>query len=106
MRVAAWANARSGTKPVTWFPAALIEWDTPIEGRPGPAATEAPAAQPWWRQIFQLTKPSRLIGLFGRSLMTWADLDASSLLGAVPQVTQCSALTNPLAQLRAWSARP
>ncbi|MFF1870144.1 hypothetical protein [Kitasatospora herbaricolor] len=55
VRVAAWANARGDTKPVTWFPAALVEWDTPIEGRTGPAAIEAPvrrAAQPWWRRIF------------------------------------------------------
>ncbi|MFE2914948.1 hypothetical protein ACFXI0_29415 [Kitasatospora indigofera] len=54
-RVAAWANARGDTKPVTWFPGALIEWDTPIESRPGPVITEtAPAAsRPWWRRILQ-----------------------------------------------------
>ncbi|MFC9329553.1 hypothetical protein [Kitasatospora sp. NPDC057015] len=52
-RVAAWANARVDTKPVTWFPGALIEWDTPIRSRLRPAGTEtAPsAAQPWWRRI-------------------------------------------------------
>ncbi|WP_354637109.1 hypothetical protein [Kitasatospora camelliae] len=40
VRVAAWANARGDTKPVTWFPGALIEWDIPIEGRVGPATTD------------------------------------------------------------------
>ncbi|WP_405021305.1 hypothetical protein OHV05_34760 [Kitasatospora sp. NBC_00070] len=55
VRVAAWANARGDTKPVTWFPAALVEWDTQVEGRTGPAVTETAvrrAAQPWWRRIF------------------------------------------------------
>ncbi|GAA3011316.1 hypothetical protein GCM10020229_23540 [Kitasatospora albolonga] len=54
VRVAAWANARTDTKPVTWFPAALVEWDTPIEGRPGPDPSEAPVppvTPPWWRRI-------------------------------------------------------
>ena len=36
-RVAAWANARGDTKPVTWFPGALIE------SRLGPVTTETPA---------------------------------------------------------------
>ncbi|WP_190215014.1 hypothetical protein [Kitasatospora indigofera] len=64
-RVAAWANARRDTKPVTWFPAALIEWDTPVEGRTGPVASEAPvrrAAQPWWRRTSWRTGPSRAVG--------------------------------------------
>ncbi|MFI5530094.1 hypothetical protein ACIA8O_16270 [Kitasatospora sp. NPDC051853] len=64
-RVAAWANARSDTKPVTWFPAALIEWDTPIEGRTGPVVRGAPArraARPWWRRIFRRTRPGRVVG--------------------------------------------
>ncbi|MFD7961321.1 hypothetical protein ACFV5J_11015 [Streptomyces zaomyceticus] len=55
VRVATWANARGDTKPVTWFPAALVEWDTSIEGRTGPAATEVPvrrAAEPWRLRIF------------------------------------------------------
>ncbi|MGW4646640.1 hypothetical protein [Kitasatospora sp. NPDC004289] len=50
----AWASIRTDTEPVTWFPAALVEWDTPIEGRPGPAASEAPVppvTPPWWRRI-------------------------------------------------------
>ncbi|MFF2548673.1 hypothetical protein ACFVUY_39780 [Kitasatospora sp. NPDC058063] len=54
VRVAAWANARGDTKPVTWFPGALIEWDTLIEGRTGPVTPEAPTppvARSWWRQI-------------------------------------------------------
>ncbi|MFF9143923.1 hypothetical protein ACF1BN_03535 [Streptomyces sp. NPDC014861] len=54
LRVAAWANARGDTKPATWFPGALIEWDTPIESRLGPVTTEPPtpsALQPWWRRI-------------------------------------------------------
>ncbi|MFJ4681685.1 hypothetical protein [Kitasatospora sp. NPDC088783] len=55
-RVAAWANTRGDTKPVTWFPGALIEWDTPIESRPGPATIEPEPSttQPWWRRILQL----------------------------------------------------
>ncbi|MEU3402192.1 hypothetical protein [Streptomyces filamentosus] len=55
LRVAAWANTRGDTKPVTWFPGALIEWDTPIESGLGPVTTEAPAPsaqQPWWGRIF------------------------------------------------------
>ncbi|MFJ8443081.1 hypothetical protein [Kitasatospora griseola] len=56
-RVAAWANARDDTKPVTWVPARLIEWDTPLEGRPAPAtdARHVPAS------------PSLLGGLFRRA---------------------------------------
>ncbi|MFF2778597.1 hypothetical protein ACFVU3_27220 [Streptomyces sp. NPDC058052] len=42
LRVAAWANTREDTKPVTWFPGALIEWDIPVESRLGPATTEIP----------------------------------------------------------------
>lgn len=54
LRVAAWANTRGDTKPVTWFPGALIEWDTPIESGLGPVTTETPAPaarQPWWGRI-------------------------------------------------------
>jgi hypothetical protein len=61
LRVAAWANACGDTKPVTWFPGALIEWDTRIEGRPGPVTPEAPplrAARPWWRRILQRARQS------------------------------------------------
>jgi hypothetical protein len=50
LRVAAWANTRGDTKPVTWFPAALIEWDTPLDSGPGPVTTQTlalPARQPW-----------------------------------------------------------
>ncbi|MFF6835201.1 hypothetical protein ACFY84_25535 [Streptomyces sp. NPDC012438] len=50
LRVAAWANTRRDTKPVTWFPGALIEWDIPGESRLGSVTTEAPAPparQPW-----------------------------------------------------------
>ncbi|MEU6237000.1 hypothetical protein [Kitasatospora sp. NPDC047058] len=53
-RVAAWANARDDTKPVTWFPAALVEWDDPIESRFVPVVPEAPQPaprQPWWRRL-------------------------------------------------------
>lgn len=55
-RIAAWANVRGDTKPVTWFPGALIGWDTPIESRPGPVTTGTgpSASQPWWRRILQL----------------------------------------------------
>ncbi|MFD5922485.1 hypothetical protein ACFVYP_38050 [Kitasatospora sp. NPDC058201] len=57
-RVAAWANARGDTKPVTWFPGVLIEWDAPIESHLGPVVTEtAPSApQLWWRRILQLQR--------------------------------------------------
>ncbi|MFJ5712338.1 hypothetical protein [Streptomyces sp. NPDC093105] len=54
VRVAAWANSREDTKPVTWFPAALIEWDTPIESGLAPVTTEAPepsAHGSWWGRI-------------------------------------------------------
>ncbi|MEU3609512.1 hypothetical protein AB0E83_29335 [Streptomyces sp. NPDC035033] len=56
LQVAAWANTRGDTKPVTWFPGALIEWDTPIESSLGPVTTENPAPperQPWWGRILQ-----------------------------------------------------
>ncbi len=56
LRVAAWANTRGDTKPVTWFPGALIEWDTPIESGLGPVTTETPAPparQSWWGRILQ-----------------------------------------------------
>ncbi|MGW6706699.1 hypothetical protein ACWGDE_17660 [Streptomyces sp. NPDC054956] len=58
-RVAAWANARDDTKPVTWFPGALIEWDTPIEGGPVTAGTPEPPAppRPWWHRILPRTAP-------------------------------------------------
>ncbi|MFG3227239.1 hypothetical protein ACGF07_20950 [Kitasatospora sp. NPDC048194] len=60
-RVAAWANARDDTKPVTWFPGALIEWGAPIESRPGPATTEntPSASEPWWRRVLQLWPPTK-----------------------------------------------
>ncbi|MEU5217399.1 hypothetical protein AB0G79_14525 [Streptomyces sp. NPDC020807] len=35
-RVAAWANGRGDTKPVTWFPGTLIEWDILAWSRFGP----------------------------------------------------------------------
>ncbi|PJN29179.1 hypothetical protein [Kitasatospora sp. CB02891] len=56
-RLAAWANARNDTKPVTWVPARLVEWDTPLHGLPAPAAgaRNVPAS------------PSRLRGLVRRS---------------------------------------
>ncbi|WP_030693354.1 hypothetical protein [Streptomyces globisporus] len=50
LQVAAWANTRGDTKPVTWFPGALVEWDIPVESGFGPVTTEtlAPLArQPW-----------------------------------------------------------
>ncbi|MER5348908.1 hypothetical protein ABT093_01015 [Kitasatospora sp. NPDC002551] len=52
-RLAAWANARDDTKPVTWFPAALVEWDTPIESRFVPIVTAppVPAPAPWWKRL-------------------------------------------------------
>ncbi|QES09257.1 hypothetical protein DEJ44_28935 [Streptomyces venezuelae] len=43
LRVAARANTRGDTKPVTWFPGVLIEWDTPIQSGLSPDTTEAPA---------------------------------------------------------------
>ncbi|MFJ1793306.1 hypothetical protein [Kitasatospora griseola] len=54
---AAWANDRNDTKPVTWAPARLIEWDTPLEGLPAPTvdARNVP------------TSPSRLRSFFRRS---------------------------------------
>lgn len=54
LQVAAWANTRGDTKPVTWFPGALIEWDIPVGSRPGPVTTETPAPparQPWCSRI-------------------------------------------------------
>ncbi|MFI8085307.1 hypothetical protein ACIF6L_31520 [Kitasatospora sp. NPDC086009] len=54
VRVAAWANMRGDTKPVTWFPGALMEWDAPVQGRITSAAADAPAppdVRPWWRRI-------------------------------------------------------
>ncbi|WP_223183753.1 MULTISPECIES: hypothetical protein [unclassified Streptomyces] len=42
LRVAAWANSRRDTKPVTWFPGTLIEWDTPIKSGLDPAISKAP----------------------------------------------------------------
>lgn len=44
VRVAAWANVRGDTKPVTWFPGALIEWDTLIQGHTGPATINPDAS--------------------------------------------------------------
>ncbi|OKJ03283.1 hypothetical protein [Kitasatospora sp. CB01950] len=35
-RLATWANTRTDTKPVTWFPASLIEWDIPAAYRSPP----------------------------------------------------------------------
>ncbi|MFE7559035.1 hypothetical protein [Kitasatospora sp. NPDC057500] len=53
-RLAAWANALDDTQPVTWFPAALVEWDTPIESRFVPIVTEPPVPTPvpWWERLF------------------------------------------------------
>ncbi|MFF7452879.1 hypothetical protein [Kitasatospora sp. NPDC008115] len=53
-RLAAWANARDDTKPVTWFPATLIEWDTPIESHFVPIVPEPPVPTPvpWWERLF------------------------------------------------------
>ncbi|MFJ8039327.1 hypothetical protein ACIRBX_02280 [Kitasatospora sp. NPDC096147] len=51
--VAAWANARGDT-PGTWYPAALIEWESPVVGRESTGA-DAPTpvgSRPWWRRIF------------------------------------------------------
>ncbi|MFF3838368.1 hypothetical protein [Streptomyces sp. NPDC001930] len=56
LRVAAWANTRGDTKPVIWFPGALIEWDTPLESGLGPVTTETPAPparQPWRGRILR-----------------------------------------------------
>ncbi|WP_194235874.1 hypothetical protein [Streptomyces sp. CB01881] len=59
-RVAAWANTLGDIKPVTWFPAALIEWDTPIESRFVPITTEAPQPPPqqsWWQRLIRQAQP-------------------------------------------------
>ncbi|MFB7475909.1 hypothetical protein [Kitasatospora sp. NPDC056184] len=58
-RLAAWANARDDTKPVTWFPAALVEWDAPVEGNGVPAAPAdpAPSPTPWWHRLLGLDRP-------------------------------------------------
>ncbi|MGV9269114.1 hypothetical protein ACWDRR_31115 [Kitasatospora sp. NPDC003701] len=57
-RVAAWANGLGDTKPVTWFPAALIEWDTPIESRFAPVATDPPPPRtPWWHRLVPSHSP-------------------------------------------------
>ncbi|MFF2952809.1 hypothetical protein ACFVVU_15870 [Kitasatospora sp. NPDC057965] len=55
-RLAAWANARDDTKPVTWFPAALVEWDTPIESRFVPIVPAPPVPTPirWWERFLEL----------------------------------------------------
>ncbi|MFB7512696.1 hypothetical protein [Streptomyces sp. NPDC056144] len=37
LRVAAWANMHEDTKPVTWFPGALIEWDISVASHRGPS---------------------------------------------------------------------
>ncbi|MFJ8474459.1 hypothetical protein [Kitasatospora sp. NPDC094011] len=55
-RVAAWANARDDTKPVTWVPALLMEWDVPIESRfvpvvGGPERPDQPPSQPWYHWL-------------------------------------------------------
>ncbi|BFV60441.1 hypothetical protein KCMC57_up55450 [Kitasatospora sp. CMC57] len=47
-RVADWANTRDDTAPVTWFPAALVEWDEPVVGTAAPAAK--PSRAPRWRR--------------------------------------------------------
>ncbi|MFE6866877.1 hypothetical protein ACFVFS_09990 [Kitasatospora sp. NPDC057692] len=56
-RLAAWANARDDTKPVTWFPAALVEWDTPVEGNGAPPAPVPPSPAPWWNRLLGLDHP-------------------------------------------------
>ncbi|MFJ4092350.1 hypothetical protein ACIPYS_12290 [Kitasatospora sp. NPDC089913] len=55
-RVATWANARDDTKPVTWFPATLLEWDTPIESTFVPVLTDPapPRPTPWWQRLADL----------------------------------------------------
>ncbi|MFC5667746.1 hypothetical protein ACFP3U_32880 [Kitasatospora misakiensis] len=55
-RVATWANARDDTKPVTWFPATLLTWDTPIETTfvPVTTAQPAPAPTPCWQRLADL----------------------------------------------------
>ncbi|MFD9595186.1 hypothetical protein ACFWA9_20875 [Kitasatospora sp. NPDC059973] len=51
-RVATWANGLGDTKPVTWFPAALVEWNAPIETHFEPITTEAPRPpRPWWQRF-------------------------------------------------------
>ncbi|MCX4745202.1 hypothetical protein OG455_06650 [Kitasatospora sp. NBC_01287] len=47
------ADALGDTKPVTWFPAVLIEWDSPIESRFAPIAAETPSPppRPRWRRL-------------------------------------------------------
>ncbi|WP_405363350.1 hypothetical protein OG535_38355 [Kitasatospora sp. NBC_00085] len=60
-RVAAWANTLGDTKPVTWFPAALIEWDIPVESRFVPITTGAPQLppqQPWWDRLVRRARPT------------------------------------------------
>ncbi|MEK2488268.1 hypothetical protein WN990_01775 [Kitasatospora purpeofusca] len=55
-RLATWANARDDTKPVTWFPATLLTWDTPIETTFVPVLTGPPTLQPtpWWERLADL----------------------------------------------------
>lgn len=57
-RVAAWANARDDTKPVTWFPAALLEWDTPVESRFVPITATTPPPRPWWHRLTLRVPPA------------------------------------------------
>ncbi|PBC67355.1 hypothetical protein BX265_7944 [Streptomyces sp. TLI_235] len=50
--VAAWANARTDTKPVTWFAAAVVEWSDRV-GRPTtepPPPADRDRRRPWWRR--------------------------------------------------------
>ncbi|MFB7470032.1 hypothetical protein [Kitasatospora sp. NPDC056184] len=56
-RLADWANALDDTEPVTWFPAALVEWDTPIESRFVPIVTgpPVPTPVPWWERLLGLS---------------------------------------------------
>ncbi|KQV15683.1 MULTISPECIES: hypothetical protein [unclassified Kitasatospora] len=49
-KVADWANARADTDPVTWFPAALVEWDEPVESTFEPITPAGEAPKPWWRR--------------------------------------------------------
>ncbi|MFB6888368.1 hypothetical protein ACFCX4_03510 [Kitasatospora sp. NPDC056327] len=56
-RLAAWANGRDDTKPVTWFPAALVEWDTPVASDFVPIvdAPPPPVPAPWWERLLGLS---------------------------------------------------
>ncbi|MFE6872624.1 hypothetical protein ACFVFS_39540 [Kitasatospora sp. NPDC057692] len=49
-RLAVWANAPDDTKPVTWFPVALVEWDT--RSRAG-SSRSSPSPRPHPRPLVE-----------------------------------------------------